>query len=81
MSLISTTDRERARKVARGQWWTKKPKEWESLPAFIQMEAMRLHFCTGPGGQSSSVLSARSALDRVLSMAATKFSTMDDEND
>jgi hypothetical protein len=78
---MTRDQRETARKAARGDWWTKKPAEWEALPDFIKMEAMRLHFCTGPCGQSNNVLSARSQLDRVLTMAVAKFSTMDYDED
>ena len=43
--------------------WIKDPLKWRELPLIEKLEALRIHYCTGPCGQSSSVMATRSATD------------------
>lgn len=43
-----------------------KPEGWETLLIQEQLEAIRKHLCTGPGGQSSEVMRQRSRIDKTL---------------
>ncbi len=40
--------------------------EWDKLSLEEQLEALRIHYCTGPCGQSQSVLEIRSRTSNVL---------------
>jgi hypothetical protein len=46
-----------------------KPDGWELLLLQEQLEAIRTHLCTGPGGQSSEVMRQRSRIDVALRAA------------
>jgi hypothetical protein len=46
--------------------WNKDPAAWEAMPLVDRLEAMRKWHCTGPCGQSASVLGTRGALDRTI---------------
>lgn len=49
--------------------WIKDKAKWDSLPLVDRLEALRLHYCTGPCGQSHSVLATRSATNIALKEA------------
>lgn len=46
--------------------WIKDKRKWDELPLINKLEALRLHYCTGPCGQSSSVMATRSATNAAL---------------
>lgn len=46
--------------------WIKDPLKWKELPLMDKLEALRKHYCTGPCGQSSGVLTTRSATNAAL---------------
>jgi hypothetical protein len=46
--------------------WIKEPLRWRELSLVERLEALRLHYCTGPCGQSSGVMATRSATDFAL---------------
>jgi len=43
-----------------------KSEGWELLLIQEQLEAIRRHLCTGPGGQSSEAVRQRSRIDKTL---------------
>lgn len=49
--------------------WIKDKEKWDKLPLVERLEALRLHYCTGPCGQSSSVLTTRSVTNIALKEA------------
>jgi len=49
--------------------WIKDAIKWKEIPLVEKLEALRLHYCTGPCGQSSSILATRSATDSALKEA------------
>ena len=46
--------------------WIKDPLKWDKLTLVERLEALRIHYCTGPCGQSMSVMATRSATDFTL---------------
>lgn len=53
--------------------WLSNPTAWNELPLTDKLEALRKHYCTGPCGQSSSVLATREATNRALKEAIEKL--------
>jgi hypothetical protein len=49
--------------------WIKEPLKWRELPLVEKLEALRKHYCTGPCGQSMSVMMTRSATNIALKEA------------
>ena len=49
--------------------WIKDPLKWDRLSLVERLEALRLHYCTGPCGQSMSVMATRSATNIALKEA------------
>jgi hypothetical protein len=49
--------------------WIKDPQKWDKLSLVERLEALRLHYCTGPCGQSMSVMMTRSATNIALKEA------------
>ncbi len=43
--------------------WIRDPAAWAARSLAERLEALREHYCTGPCGQSSSVMATRSAAD------------------
>ena len=50
--------------------WMHDPKSWQARPFRDQLEALRNHYCTGPCGQSMSVMTTRDELNRALKKAS-----------
>lgn len=46
--------------------WIKDKVKWDRLSLVERLEALRLHYCTGPCGQSMSVAFTRSATNKAL---------------
>ena len=46
--------------------WLRDPKKWQSLSLIDRLNALHDWYCTGPSGQSASVLAARDELSRAL---------------
>ena len=46
--------------------WIRDPKKWQSLSLIDRLNALHTWYCTGPCGQSASVLAARDELSRSL---------------
>jgi hypothetical protein len=46
--------------------WNRDPAKWNTRPLAEQLEMLRKFYCTGPCGQSASVLGTRGALDRTI---------------
>jgi hypothetical protein len=46
--------------------WDRDPEKWKAMELKDKLEYLRKYYCTGPCGQSSAVLGARSALDKTL---------------
>lgn len=57
--------------------WNTDPAKWQAMPLVERLEAMRKWHCTGPCGQSSSVMGTRSALDATLREAVETVNTDD----
>ena len=49
--------------------WIKDPLKWDKLTLVERLEALRIHYCTGPCGQSMSVMATRSATNIALKEA------------
>jgi hypothetical protein len=49
--------------------WIRDKQKWDGLPLMEKLEALRLHYCTGPCGQSMSVMATRSATNKALKEA------------
>jgi hypothetical protein len=49
--------------------WIKDPQKWDKLSLVERLEALRLHYCTGPCGQSMTVMMTRSATNIALKEA------------
>jgi hypothetical protein len=49
--------------------WIKDPLRWGKMSLVERLEALRKHYCTGPCGQSHSVLATRSATNIALKEA------------
>lgn len=49
--------------------WIRDKQKWDKLPLVERLEALRLHYCTGPCGQSMSVMATRSATNKALKEA------------
>jgi hypothetical protein len=49
--------------------WIKDALKWDRLSLVERLEALRLHYCTGPCGQSMSVMMTRSATNIALKEA------------
>ena len=49
--------------------WIKDKAKWDRLSLVERLEALRLHYCTGPCGQSMSVMATRSATNIALKEA------------
>lgn len=49
--------------------WIRDKQKWDKLPLVERLEALRLHYCTGPCGQSMSVMATRSATNTALKEA------------
>ena len=57
--------------------WIKDPLKWDRLSLVERLEALRIHYCTGPCGQSMSVMSTRSATDKALKDAINELTIID----
>ena len=57
--------------------WLKDPAVWRELPLDKQLEELRRFHCTGPCGQSSSVLANRAALYNALTDAINAYRKKD----
>jgi len=49
--------------------WIGDIKVWRETPLNLKLRLLKKHYCTGPCGQSSSVLATRSALEGALNEA------------
>lgn len=52
--------------------WLKDILVWNKLSLKEQLEAIRVHLCTGPCGQSSSTMQTRSVISNTLKEAIEK---------
>lgn len=57
--------------------WIKEPLRWQGLPLVEKLEALRLHYCTGPCGQSMSVMATRSATNKALEDAINELTIIE----
>jgi len=46
--------------------WLKDPIKWNQLTLVEKLELLRKHYCTGPCGQSCSIITTRSETNKVL---------------
>jgi hypothetical protein len=46
--------------------WLRDPKKWKSFSLIDRLNALHTWYCTGPCGQSASVLAARDELSRCV---------------
>jgi hypothetical protein len=53
--------------------WINDKAKWDRLSLVERLEALRLHYCTGPCGQSMSVMMTRSATDKALKDAINEL--------
>jgi len=61
--------------------WIKDPIKWEQAPLVDKLEELRKHYCTGPCGQSSSVISNRSTTNKTLREAIETINRLQSEID
>lgn len=59
--------------------WNKDSITWSTMTLTEQLEALRKYHCSGPCGQSSSVLGTRSALDTAMKQAVLVLNTQSTE--
>lgn len=57
------------------------PIEWMAQPLLLRLERLRVHYCTGPCGQSSTVLNERSGADQTLREAIKEIERLTRERD
>lgn len=57
--------------------WIRDKQKWDKLPLVERLEALRIHYCTGPCGQSMSVMFTRSATDKALKDAINELTIID----
>jgi hypothetical protein len=57
--------------------WIKEPLRWRELSVVERLEALRIHYCTGPCGQSMSVMMTRSATDKTLKDAIDELTIIE----
>jgi hypothetical protein len=53
--------------------WIKEPLKWRELSLVERLEALRIHYCTGPCGQSMTVMMTCSATDKTLKDAINEL--------
>ena len=58
--------------------WIKDPLKWEELDIINKLILLKKHYCTGPCGQSSSVLQTRTATEEVINEAIVTIQMYDD---
>ncbi len=58
--------------------WENDPAAWRAMPLGDQLEFLRKWYCTGPCGQSNSVLAARESLNAALKAARTAIASTTD---
>ena len=56
--------------------WNSDPQAWESMSLTDRLEAMRRWHCTGPCGQSSSVLGTRVTLNKTIYEVASELAAI-----
>lgn len=61
--------------------WNKDPTAWAEMTLVERLEALRKYHCSGPCGQSSSVLGTRSALDTAIKEAILALTAPPKENE
>lgn len=61
--------------------WLKDIKAWNKLKLVEQLEALRQHYCTGPCGQSSSVLTTREVTNKVFLDIIDELNKISDQLD
>ena len=61
--------------------WITDPRGWDALPLADRLELLRKHYCTGPCGQSHSVLATRAATSKTLREAVVTFSGLAGKGD
>jgi hypothetical protein len=57
--------------------WIKEPQKWDKLSLVERLEALRLHYCTGPCGQSMNVMTTRSATNKALKDAIDELTIIE----
>jgi hypothetical protein len=57
--------------------WIKEPLKWRELSLVERLEALRIHYCTGPCGQSMTVMMTCSATDKTLKDAIDELTVIE----